>query len=99
MPNRIGFSAHLANYAEDGMPSAQHAAYYAARAAGGTGLIITVDPHHGLAYEKLVHGYNPEVVRGYRRITDAVHAYDVPILSQISYNGGQPSSMYSRLPV
>ena len=32
--NRIVFSAHLTNYAVDGKPSEQHAAYYAARAAG-----------------------------------------------------------------
>jgi len=37
--NRIVFSAHLTNYAtQDGLPSEQHAAYYAARAAGGVGL-------------------------------------------------------------
>jgi 2,4-dienoyl-CoA reductase (NADPH2) len=41
VPNRVVFSAHLTNYAQDGLPSAQHAAYYAARAAGGAGLIIT----------------------------------------------------------
>ena len=39
--NRIVFAAHLTNYAEGGLPSAQHAAYYAARAAGGAGLVIT----------------------------------------------------------
>ena len=39
--NRIVFAAHLTNYAEGGMPTAQHTAYYAARAAGGAGLIIT----------------------------------------------------------
>ncbi len=39
--NRIVFSAHLTNFAEDGLPSQQHADYYAARAAGGVGLIIT----------------------------------------------------------
>ena len=31
--NRIVFAAHLTNYAHDGLPTAQHAAYYAARAA------------------------------------------------------------------
>ena len=40
--NRIVFSAHLTNYARDGKPTEQHAAYYGARAAGGTGLIIIV---------------------------------------------------------
>ena len=39
--NRIVFSAHLTNYAEDGLPTEQHAAYYSARAAGGAGLVVT----------------------------------------------------------
>jgi 2,4-dienoyl-CoA reductase (NADPH2) len=102
VPNRIVFSAHLTNYAEDGLPTAQHAAYYAARAAGGCGLIITEE--HSThptdwPYEKLIHGFNPAVIDGYRRITEGVHAHDVPIFAQINHNGGQASSMYSRLPV
>jgi 2,4-dienoyl-CoA reductase (NADPH2) len=102
VPNRIVFAAHLTNYAEDGLPTEQHAAYYEARAAGGAGLIITEE--HSThptdwPYEKLIHGFRPEVVDGYRRITDRVHAHDVPILAQINHNGGQASSMYTRLPV
>jgi 2,4-dienoyl-CoA reductase (NADPH2) len=100
--NRVVFSAHLTNYAQDGLPSAQHAAYYAARAAGGAGLIITEE--HSThptdwPYEKLIHGFRPEVIPGYRRITEAVHAHGVPILAQLNHNGGQGSGMYSRLPV
>jgi len=100
--NRIVFSAHLTNYAHDGLPTAQHAAYYAARAAGGAGLIVTEEHSTHITdwpYEKLIHGFNPAVIPGYRRITEAVHAHDVPILAQINHNGGQASSMYSRLPV
>lgn len=102
LANRVVFSAHLTNYAADGMPSEQHAAYYAARAAGGAGLIITEE--HSThptdwPYEKLIHGFHPEVVPGYRRITEAVHAHGVPIFAQLNHNGGQASSMYSRLPV
>ncbi|MHB1517313.1 MAG: mycofactocin system FadH/OYE family oxidoreductase 2 [Acidimicrobiales bacterium] len=101
-PNRIVFSAHLTNYAEDGLPTEQHAAYYAARASGGAGLIITEE--HSThptdwPYEKLIHGFDPKVIPGYRRITDAVHAFGAPIFAQINHNGGQGSSMYSRLPV
>jgi mycofactocin system FadH/OYE family oxidoreductase 2 len=100
--NRIVFSAHLTNYARNGHPSEQHAAYYAARAAGGAGLIITEE--HSThptdwPYEKLIHGFDPSVIPGYRRITDAVHAHDVPILAQLNHNGGQASSMFSRRPV
>src|SRR5471030_1287079 len=79
--NRVVFSAHLTNYAVDGLPSVQHAAYLAARAKGGAGMIITEE--HSThptdwPYEKLIHGFNSAVIPGYRRITDAVHAHDVP---------------------
>ena len=100
--NRIVFSAHLTNYARDGKPTDQHAAYYAARAAGGAGLIITEE--HSThptdwPYEKLIHGFHRDVIPGYQRMTEAVHRYRVPIFAQINHNGGQASSMYSRLPV
>ena len=100
--NRIVFAAHLTNYAEDGLPTVQHAAYYAARAAGGAGLIITEE--HSThptdwPYEKLIHGFHPEIIPGYKRITEAVHRHGTPIFAQINHNGGQASSMYSRLPV
>ena len=100
--NRIVFSAHLTNYARDGLPTEQHAAYYAERAAGGVGLIITEE--HSThptdwPYEKLIHGFHRDVIPGYRRITDAVHRHRTPIFAQINHNGGQASSLYSRLPV
>src|SRR6185369_13624879 len=97
--NRIVFSAHLTNYARDGLPTEQHADYYAARAAGGAGLIITEE--HSThptdwPYEKLIHGFHRDVISGYRRITEAVHLHRVPIFAQINHNGGQASSMYTR---
>ncbi|MSX55711.1 MAG: mycofactocin system FadH/OYE family oxidoreductase 2, partial [Actinobacteria bacterium] len=100
--NRIVFSAHLTNYARDGKPTAQHAAYYGARAAGGAGLIITEE--HSThptdwPYEKLIHGFHRDVIPGYKEITEAVHRHRVPVFAQINHNGGQASSMYSRLPV
>jgi len=100
--NRVVFSAHLTNYAADGRPTAQHAAYYAERARGGAGLIITEE--HSVhptdwPYEKLIHGYHRDVIPGYRRITEAVHRHGTPIFAQINHNGGQASSMYTRLPV
>ncbi|MBC2643298.1 MULTISPECIES: mycofactocin system FadH/OYE family oxidoreductase 2 [unclassified Rhodococcus (in: high G+C Gram-positive bacteria)] len=100
--NRVVFSAHLTGYAVDGLPTPQHAAYYAARAKGGAGLIISEEhaTHPGdWPYEKVIAGYRPEVVQGYRRITDAVHEHGVPILAQVNHNGGQGSSMYSRRPL
>jgi 2,4-dienoyl-CoA reductase (NADPH2) len=99
--NRIVFSAHLTNYAENFMPSERHAYYYRERARGGAGLIITEE--HSVhptdhPYEKLIHAFNPDVIPGYRRITEMVHAEGAKILAQINHNGGQASGMYTRLP-
>ena len=100
VPNRIVFAAHLTNYAEDGLPTPQHTAYYTARARGGAGLIITEE--HSThptdwPYEKMIHGFHREVVPHYRAITEAVHRYDTRIFAQINHNGGQSGGMYNRL--
>jgi len=41
VPNRISFSAHMTNFAVNGLPSERHLYYCAERAKGGAGLIIT----------------------------------------------------------
>jgi len=99
--NRIVFSAHLTNYAEDFHPSERHAYYYRERARGGAGLIITEE--HSVhptdhPYEKLIHAFKPEVIPGYRRITEMVHTEGAKILAQINHNGGQASGMFTRQP-
>ncbi|WP_024794741.1 mycofactocin system FadH/OYE family oxidoreductase 2 [Tomitella biformata] len=100
--NRVVFSAHLTNFAVNGLPTAQHAAYYEARARGGAGLIITeehtVHPSDR-PYEKLIEGYRPEVVDGYRTITAAAHKHGAVILAQLNHNGAQGSSMHTGRPL
>ena len=100
--NRVVFTAHLTNAADDGLPTDQHVAYYEARAAGGAGLIVTeehcVHPTDW-PYEKVIHGHRPEVIPRYRAITEAVHAHGTVIVAQLNHNGGQGSGMYSRLPL
>ncbi|MGD0231992.1 MAG: mycofactocin system FadH/OYE family oxidoreductase 2 [Syntrophorhabdales bacterium] len=102
VPNRISFSAHLTNFAEDSLPSDRHVHYLAARARGGTGLIITEEQSvhpTDRAYEKLVEAFRPEVIPGYRKITRAVHEYETKIFAQLNHNGQQCSGALSRLPV
>jgi 2,4-dienoyl-CoA reductase-like NADH-dependent reductase (Old Yellow Enzyme family) len=102
VPNRISFSAHLTNLAENNLPSERQAYYLAERAKGGAGLIITeeqsVHPTDH-AWEKLIDAYNPEVIPGYRRICRAVHEYETKIFAQLNHNGGQGDGRYSRRPV
>ncbi|MCF7552866.1 FAD-dependent oxidoreductase [Pseudonocardia sp. WMMC193] len=99
--NRIVFTAHLTGFAEDGLPSARHVAYYAERARTA-GLVITEehavhpDDH---PYEHMIRGHDPAVLPGYRALTEAVHAHGSLVLAQLNHNGPQASSLYSRAPV
>lgn len=103
VPNRIVFSAHLTNLAEHNLPGPMQIAYYEERARGGVGLIITeeqsVHPTDH-PYERLIHAFDGEhVIPRYRQLTERIHRYGVPIIAQINHNGGQASSIYTRLPV
>ncbi|NLT34977.1 MAG: mycofactocin system FadH/OYE family oxidoreductase 2 [Gaiellales bacterium] len=102
VPNRISFSAHLTNFAENHLPSERHVHYLAARARGGTGLIITEEQSvhpTDRAYEKLIEAFRPDVIPGYRAITRAVHQHETKIFAQLNHNGQQCSGALSRLPV
>jgi mycofactocin system FadH/OYE family oxidoreductase 2 len=102
VPNRISFSAHLTNLANDGLPTERLTTYLTARARGGAGLIITEEQSvhpTDRAYEHLIEAFHPEVVPAYRRLTQAVHAFDTRIFAQLNHNGQQCSGSLSRLPV
>ncbi len=102
IPNRIVFAAHLTNLAEDNLPGSRLTAYYAERARGGCGLIITEEQSvhpSDWAYQKLIHGFDPHVVPAYRRLTRAVNEHGTRIFAQLNHNGMQSNSIYSRRPV
>jgi len=100
--NRLSFQPHLTNFAVDTLPSERHMYYWGERAKGGVGLIITeemsVHPTDR-AYEKLIEVFHPEVVPGFRKITDYVHQFDGKIFAQLNHNGQQCDGTISRLPV
>ncbi|MFH1123218.1 MAG: mycofactocin system FadH/OYE family oxidoreductase 2 [Pseudomonadota bacterium] len=102
VPNRIHFAAHLTNFAEDQKMSERHIYYYRERARGGCGLITTeelsVHPSDQ-AYEKLVEAYWPEVIPGYKKLTQTIHETDTRIFAQLNHNGMQADGTISRLPV
>ena len=102
VPNRINFAAHLTNLSEHHLISDAHIAYYSERAKGGCGLItteeLTVHPSD-LAYEKLVDAFKPEVIPGFKKLTNAIHQYDTRIFAQLNHNGMQADGKHSRLPV
>jgi mycofactocin system FadH/OYE family oxidoreductase 2 len=100
--NRISFQPHLTNLAIGNLPSERQMYYWGERAKGGAGLIITeemsVHPTD-MAYEKLIDVYHPEVIPGFKKITDYVHQFDSKIFAQLNHNGQQGDGSISRLPV
>ncbi len=100
--NRISFSAHLTNLADDGMVTDRLIAYLVERARGGAGLIITEEQSvhpTDQAYEHLIEAFAPKVIPGYKRLTRAVREFDTRIFAQLNHNGQQCSGSLSRLPV
>ncbi|NJM12926.1 MAG: hypothetical protein HC889_14580 [Synechococcaceae cyanobacterium SM1_2_3] len=101
-PNRFIFAAHQTNFATHHRFTERHAAYYAARAAGGVGLIVlegSVVHRSDWPYEYVIFGDDPAVVDGYRQVAEAVHRHGALALAHLTHSGMQGSSHYSQLPL
>lgn len=91
LPNRIVMSAMTRSASPGGVPGADVARYYARRAAGGTGLIVT----EGVAIDHPSAVDNPDVPRmfgdaalaGWRSVVDEVHAAGGRIIPQLWHVG------------
>ena len=89
--NRFVMLAHWNGLeAQDGTPTEDLAAYYAARARGGVGLIVTgsqamhpsglMSPNYGRAWDR-------EALPAYRRLVDAAHSHGAHIFAQLNHGG------------
>lgn len=102
MRSRFVFAAHQTNFATHHRFEKRHAAYYAARAAGGAGLIVlegSVVHPSDWPYEYVIRGYEPDVVEGYRLVADGIHRHGALALAHLSHSGLQGSSHFSQLPL
>jgi 2,4-dienoyl-CoA reductase-like NADH-dependent reductase (Old Yellow Enzyme family) len=84
--NRIVFGSHTANMSEMGLPGERHRAYYEERARGGAAMIVVEPvPVHRTAV--LTRGNfrhsSDEIVRHFRKVTDAVHDHGAVICHQL----------------
>ena len=101
-PNRFIFAAHQTNFATHNRWTERHVAYYAARAAGGAGVMVlegSVVHRSDWPYEYAIFGYDPAVVDGYRQVAAAVHRHGALALAHLTHSGMQGSSHYSQLPL
>ncbi len=93
--NRIIFGSHTTNFAEHNLLSTKHANYYAARAAGGAGIIV-LEEHivhpSDLPYAYAVLGYLAGTPVATARVVECIHAHGSLALVQLNHNGQQSTS-------
>ncbi|MEU6992835.1 NADH:flavin oxidoreductase [Streptomyces sp. NPDC046465] len=89
--NRIAMAPMTREFSPDGVPGADVAEYYARRAAGGVGLIITegtyVDHASAGSSHRIPHFYGEDALAGWRRVADTVHAAGGRIVPQLWHVG------------
>lgn len=91
MPNRFAMAPMTRAASPNGIPGGDVAEYYRRRAAGGVGLIITESVRLPLPAANNSVGIptiaGDEVLAGWQRVTDAVHAEGGTIAAQLAHAG------------
>jgi 2,4-dienoyl-CoA reductase-like NADH-dependent reductase (Old Yellow Enzyme family) len=91
VPNRIAMAPMTRGQSPDGVPGEQVAAYYARRAAGGTGLIITEGTYVGHPssgeHDQVSRLYGDAPLAGWSRVVEAVHDAGGVIFPQLQHVG------------
>lgn len=91
LPNRIVMSPMTRAASPGGVPGADVAAYYARRAAGGTGLIVTegvaLDHPSSVDASRVPRLHGDDALAGWRSVVDAVHGAGGRIVPQLWHVG------------
>jgi 2,4-dienoyl-CoA reductase-like NADH-dependent reductase (Old Yellow Enzyme family) len=91
VPNRVVMAPMTRQFSPDGVPGADVADYYARRAAGGVGLIVTegtyVDHPSAGTSGRVPRFHGDEALAGWGRVADAVHAAGGRIVPQLWHVG------------
>lgn len=92
LANRIAFAATVNNLGANDRITAEQVRFYAARAKGGCGLVITegLSVHAtSVPNETVPLAFDARLVPGFRRLARSVHASGAPILGQLWHVGRQ----------
>lgn len=101
--NRFVMPAMGSSHAEiDGTVGDELVAYYAARARGGFGLLITeftcIDlPGRAIPGQLMI--YSDDYIPGLKRLTDAIHSEGSKCFLQLHHAGRETNSYFTQLPV
>ena len=93
VPNRICVPAHQTQFPaeEDDLIGDRYIAYLEERARGGAGMIVVEagGVHPSTAKAGLINAYREEIIPGFRRLAEAVHAHGTKLFAQLSHLGTQ----------
>lgn len=93
--NRLVMAPMTRRFSPGGVPTAANRDYYARRAQGGTGLIITegtwIDHPAAHGHSDIPMLYGDDALAGWKQVVDAVHAAGARILPQLWHLGIQRS--------
>jgi 2,4-dienoyl-CoA reductase-like NADH-dependent reductase (Old Yellow Enzyme family) len=91
LPNRVVMAPMTRSFSPGGVPGANVAEYYARRAAGGTGLIITegtvIDHAMNVVPDGIPHFHGEAALEGWAKVAEAVHAEGGRIFPQLWHLG------------
>lgn len=92
--NRIMNTGHAAHFQTgNGLPTSRYVDYLRERAKGGVGIIVTghTVPHPDGDAALSFANFDESIVPMYRRLSDATHEFDVPLLAQLGHRGRRVS--------
>ncbi len=100
--NRIMMSPMTRSFSPGGIPGKNVAAYYARRAAGGVGLVVTegaaIEHPAAVDDQAVPHMYGDAALAGWREVTAAVHAAGGAIMPQLWHQGPLRDPLISARP-
>lgn len=91
LPNRVVMAPMTRNFAPDGVPNADNAAYYRRRAEGGVGLIVSegtvINRPASRNEPRIPFFHGDEALAGWKSVIDAVHAAGGHMAPQLWHTG------------
>lgn len=100
LKNRLIMSAMDLGFTADGAVNDRIINFYIERAKGGVGCIVVGGCYpemRGKVWKSIIGLDKDEFIPGLKRLTDAIHAYDVRIAAQLLHGGRSASSLFTKM--
>ena len=100
LKNRLIMSAMDLGFTSDGTINDKIINFYVERAKGGVGLIVVGGCYpeiNGKVWKSIIGLDKDEFIPGLKKLTDAIHLYDVKVAAQLLHAGRSASSFFTKM--